>query len=371
MSIRAVDMAYQTEVVATAAQVDAVEWRSLWPSEQEGRDYYMVQDQAGLPGFEFGYLLLRRAGRLVMIAPLYVADFDFRLAFEGKAQQRLARMQRVWPGLMVWRTLFCGGFATERSVIAVAADVAADPALWRAFDAALCAHARQKRARMIVMKDFAADDSDASLASLRVLGYSRSDALPMPVIDLPYKSLDEYLESLSTGTRKDLRRKQKQTNSRGGLIVEARQTIDPPLAQALHGLYRQVYNRSDLHFETLTPAYFEGFGRLQPEHSVYFLYFSGQNDSRQLIGFNLCTVHDGRLMDKYIGMDYSQAHQYNLYFVSFLYNVQWCIEHGLKAYVLNQGGYELKAKFGATMHPLMHMTRMVNPILNSLQARFT
>lgn len=370
MSDSAVTRAYASEVVSSAAQIDPTEWQALWPPDQEGRAYHLVQDHAGIVGFEFGYLLLRRAGRLVLIAPLYVADFDMRLALEGKALHWLTRAQRMWPGLMVWRTLFCGGFATERSVVAVAPDMAADQALWQAVDQALCSHAQQRKARMIVLKDFSAGDVDTTLRPLQALGYARSDALPMPVLHLPFAGIDAYLASLSGGTRTNLKRKQKQTESRGGLTVEVLQTIDSALAHQVHALYRQVYDRTDLHFETLTPAYFEGFGQHQPEQSVYFLYYAGQGDTRTLIGFNLCTVHDGRLMDKYIGMDYEQAHHYNLYFVSFLYNVQWCIAQGLDTYVLNQGGYELKTKFGATMQPLVHLTRMVNPVLNFFAARF-
>lgn len=371
MSLAASPADYAADVVASAAQIPASEWAAIWPANDETREHCMIQDEARIPGFDFAYLRLQRDGRTVLLAPLYAADFDMRLALDKPEQQQwLARAQRLWPGFMVWRTLFCGGMATEKSVIGVAADVASDPALWRAFDSALRAHARRQRARMIVLKDFAQADAEVQLQPLSALGYARSPALPMPVLHLPFSSLDAYLDSLSTGMRKDLRRKQKQTEARGGVSLEVTSSLSGALAEQAHALYMQVHDRTDLHFETLTQRYFEGFGQHLPGRAVYFLYFAGQGEDRRLIGFNLCTVLGDRLMDKYIGMDYELAHQYNLYFISFLHNVQWCIAQGLKAYVLNQGGYELKSRLGATMQPLVHMTRMVNPVLNFFQSRF-
>ena len=44
-----------------------------------------------------------------------------------------------------------------------------------------------------------------------------------------------------------------------------------------------------------------------------------------------CCTTDERLLDKFLGMDYDVAREYNLYFFTWMENVRYCIEHGSRA----------------------------------------
>jgi hypothetical protein len=85
----------------------------------------------------------------------------------------------------------------------------------------------------------------------------------------------------------------------------------------------------------------------------------------RLIGFNLL-LHDGRqLLDKFIGMDGERAREHNLYFVSWLYNLRWCLKHGIGLYEPGQAGYETKIRLGCRLLPNWYYFRHRNPLLNA------
>ena len=50
----------------------------------------------------------------------------------------------------------------------------------------------------------------------------------------------------------------------------------------------------------------------------------------KLMAWNLCFAQNGMLIDKYIGFAYPQAHQHNLYTVSWFHNLQYALAHGLR-----------------------------------------
>lgn len=360
----------QCRTHTTLTDIPRAQWDSLWPPDTEGYDFYAAQQDAGLDGFEFLYLTIHAGDTLVLVAPLFVARFDMGLAMDDRGRHWLSRARRVWPGLLVWQTLFCGSPVSEKGLVAIHPAHAGSAQLLQAFSKALRGLARQHRARMTVFKDFMDTDLPA-LAPLRGLGWFAGDSLPTAKLDIAFATLDDYLASLGYGTRKDLRRKQRKTDKLGGVQIEAVSDIGPFVDEA-YRLYRQVHDANALHFETLTRAFFVNFTRHLPGQTVFFLYWhtppgTGQ---RQLVGFNFCLQHADRLVDKYIGMDYAVSRDLNLYFVSFLHNVQWCLDHGKSCYMLSQGGYPVKIQMGAQLIPLRTLTRLRNPVLNWFANRF-
>jgi predicted N-acyltransferase len=357
----------QHRCFASIREIPRQQWDALWPPLAEGYDLYLSQEEAGIAGFDFFYLGLYADEQLVVLAPLFAARFNMGLAMDDTWRQRLGRLQQRLPWLLVFNTLFCGSPTSEKGVVAIHPDWRRQPATFRALDLALRRVARERGAWMIVFKDFMDADLE-TLASMKPLGWFVGDGLPTAALDLPFDSLDAYLANLSTGTRKDMKRKLKKTGE--AMQIEAVQDIGHCIDEA-YRLYMNVHDRGPMSFEVLTREFFLNFSRYSPDHTVYFLYWITREDGgRRLVGFNFCLHFDDRLIDKYIGMDYSVSRELNLYFVSFLNNVRWCIENGKQIYMLSQGGYEVKQLLGARLIPLRTMTRIVNPVINWIASRF-
>jgi len=87
------------------------------------------------------------------------------------------------------------------------------------------------------------------------------------------------------------------------------------------------------------------------------------------VGWNLCFVHGGKLIDKYIGFAYPQARQHNLYFVSWMVNLEYAVAHGLQFYVAGWTDPEVKAQLGARFTFTRHAVYIRNPLLRALGRR--
>ena len=353
---------YQLRTYASITELPREHWDAVWPPAAEGWGFYRCQEQAGIEGFEFFYAALYAGEQPALVAPLFAADFNLGLALDERGRARLQKLQRWWPRLLVFRTLFCGAPTSEKGLVAVDDRFRGDPMLFAAFDAALRALARRHRAWMIVFKDFM--DADLGvLAPLKSRGWFTGDSVPTAKLDIVFTSTEQYLAMLSAARRKDLRRKLKK-NRGGRLQIEVVKDISHCIDDA-HRLYLAVRDRGPLQWERLTKAFFLNFAREMPANTVYFLYWlKDESGGRQLVGVNFCLHFADRIIDKFIGMDYAVSRELNLYFVSFVNNVEWCIEHGLKTYMLSQGGDRVKLQLGAQLVPLRTMTRIANPVVN-------
>ena len=359
---------YSHTLYSSIEDIPRPQWDSIWTYPPEGYNFYLSQEKSNISGFEFSYLVIQDDDTVVLIAPLFIADFNFDLALAGLAQRALRRVQRLWPRFLVVKTLFCGALTSDKAVIAIHPEHRGRPDLFAAFDLALVSKARAHGINMITLKDIMASDAQ-QLAPLLRLGYSKSEGLPMTTLPITFEGVEDYLAKLSPKTRKNLRRKLKEAETLGGVIIEEITDIQERIDE-IHALYLNVQQRSNLKFGVLTKNFFLNQVQYLPDQAIYFLYWIKQGNVKRLIGFNLCLNRGDELMDKFIGMDYEYAPKFNLYFVSLLENIKWCIRNQKKFYVLNQGGYEVKARLGANLLPMVHMSKVVNGFVNRLSTFF-
>jgi hypothetical protein len=76
---------------------------------------------------------------------------------------------------------------------------------------------------------------------------------------------------------------------------------------------------------------------------VVFLYWHED----QLIAFNLCYHTDRVLIDKFIGFELPLARTLNLYVVSWMNNVRYCIGRGIPLLQSGQTAYAMKLHLGS------------------------
>jgi predicted N-acyltransferase len=130
----------------------------------------------------------------------------------------------------------------------------------------------------------------------------------------------------------------------------------------IYPLYLQVYARSKLHFEKLTPEYFCRLGREMSERTRFFVW----RQDGKAIAFSLCLVHDGTIYDEYLGLDYRVAYDLNLYFYTLRDILTWALEQGLRSYCSTPLNYDPKLHLGCELVPLdlyvMHTGALLNPI---------
>jgi hypothetical protein len=183
-------------------------------------------------------------------------------------------------------------------------------------------------------------------------------------LPLDFADVDEYLARLSPGRRKDLRRKRR---LRGELEIEILPLGDSRFFQAefleeLYGLYLEVFAQSEIHFDLLTREFFAALLQSPDLPGVAAIY----RHQGTTAGWNVCLIRGGRLIDKYIGLRYPLARKLNLYFLSWLANLEFALDNHLTTYVAGWTDPEVKASLGAAFTFTRHLVWVRRPVLRRI-----
>jgi len=346
---------FDCTIVDSVDRIRTEDWDRLFGDIPEGRPFFKTLETSGLSDFSFRYALVRERGRVVLIAPLFLAEFDAAILAEGLVVHALRAIRKVAPRFLVMKTLFCGSPFGERGIIGIDRDVSdARGALCALVDAMKSFGARAGSG-VIAFKDFPRAAAGA-LAPLREFGFFRIDSLPTVALEIDFASLDEYMRGLSRPTRKDLRRKLKRARERHRIDIEVAQDVSGKIDD-IYRLYLNTYHAGGVRFEKLTKEFFIRVSQHHGEGVRFFLYYV----DGALGAFNLCFVHRALLIDKFIGFDYRLSNAANLYFVSWCRNIEWCLRNSIRSYQVGQTDYHPKLRLGGRAEPLDAYVTHLNP----------
>ncbi|MPM40395.1 hypothetical protein SDC9_87035 [bioreactor metagenome] len=306
-------------------------------------------------------------------APAFTAPFDLLTTADDALKARLQRLPGgAWlSSRLRLATDFVGTTVTEYAPMPPGVDAPALAAQLR----------RQAGARMLsVVKDLPQNSpllsdednafSAALMEQLKAAGFILVEGQALAYVRIDFSNVDAYLARLSKSRRQNLRRK---LRSRAQLQITRVATgeafASDERVDAYYALFDAVYAQSEIHFDRPTRAFFAAVLRDATSGGIAFEYRDAANG--ELLGWNLCFAHDGKLIDKYIGLNYPKAREANLYFVSWMVNLEYALEHGLTHYVAGWTDPEVKAQLGAQFTFTRHAVFIRNPLLRALGRRFS
>ncbi|HEU4709562.1 MAG TPA: GNAT family N-acetyltransferase [Methylophilaceae bacterium] len=303
--------------------------------------------------------------------PAFSTPFDLLTTVDPATRKKLDALplSRYWQRWLTPYTCFVGATCTEYAPLP---DTAPDAFLEDLLKRALPGHA------FIIVKDI-----PTSPALIGEAAWQRSQALieacgrhdfilvegqALAYVPVDFADIEQFLSRMPKARRKDLKRKLK---TRDKLHVETIPTgdarfFDPAVLQRYYALYLEVYRQSEIHFDLLTPEFLRALLQDASTSGVVFAYEAGG----ELIGYNLCFVHNGMLLDKYVGFRYPQAREHNLYMVSWFHNLEYALAHGLTHYVAGWTDPEIKRHLGASFTLTRHAVYVRNPLLRNLLKPF-
>ncbi len=341
-------------------KIDEKDWNAVFGDIPESYPFYKTLGNSELPEFAFYYLLIYRDDEIVLIAPLFATDFNGDIAAEGWIAKVIKFIRKAFPRFLIFNTLFCGTPFGEYGVLGIKQDFQDDPRLIPLLLEGIKDLAVKINAPLVIFKDFL-KRSTLFLDVLIRQGYSKVESFPTVLLDLNFTSFEDYLKSLGSSTRKSLKKKLKQAYSRGKIEVRVVQEIDGQIDQVVK-LYENTYREGLTKFERLTKKFFLQVTHDLNPHTRFFLYYV----DGKLAAFNLCFLYPDLLIDKFIGFDYDVSNYYNLYFVSWAYNIKWCIDNSLRYYHPGQTDYEPKIRLGGEIIPLYAYLKHENAFFNQL-----
>lgn len=347
---------YIAERSFSAAKYEEVLWDKLLPNDAESYRYHLAFEVGKVEGFETGYVAVKRSGVVICIAPYFVTDYRLDTTVQGRLKRFLNKITRYAPKLLSIKMVCVGSPVTDSCKIGLAKDHPFDSVMLKALCEELEQVAIREKASVIAFKDVIEHDAQLFSTTLNAAGYGKAANMPVATNLMQFADIDAYLSTLSYSTRKNLRRKLK---AKAHITIEEYDGL-PPNIEAIYQLYLSTYEQSELKFEKLTLAFFESIAGLMPNNCRFVLYFA----ENQLIAFNLLLHRDGVLLDKYIGLDKVLAKKYNIYFLSWLHNIEMCIRDGFHTYQSGQAAYESKIRLGATLEQTYIFFKHCNPLWN-------
>lgn len=352
----------QAHVATSIRAFGREEWNRLFPGELEDWSYYCAVENSGLPGFSWAYFGVRdkTTGTLLAAVPAFVTDYRLDTTISGALKRFANWLTRWFPRLLRQKLLSLGSPVSEVCHLGFAPGTSADEQqhLLDAILAQVETYAQETRARMIAVKDATAAQDGLWSVAAKAHGLRRQPGLPTALMDVRFASIDDYLATLSRATRKDVRRKLKDAV---GLRSEWRANIDG-IEDEVMRLYQSTHANAEFSFEELTPGYFRNVLGEMSDRASCATYWLGE----KLVAFNL-VLHDGHcLLDKFLGMDYAVAREYNLYFYTWIENVRRCIDLKIGLYQSGQGLHALKHRLGSHLSAnwlwYRHRNRIVDAI---------
>jgi hypothetical protein len=297
--------------------------------------------------------------------PTFEAPFDLLMTLDEPVRQRIQSLPlfRHWGRLLSWRTRFAGSTVTEYAPLP--AGLSAEALVQELLRTYGSEH------RLLIVKDIAADSPlldarenaavRAFVQALELAGFVMVEGNSLGWMSIDFDSIESCIATFSAGRRSDVRRKlrirkflQEDILRTGSAVFQDEAFIDQ-----LYRLYVNVYEQSDVHFDVLDREFFR---QLFQDASNDGLLFTYRRDG-QLIGWKLCYEHAGKLLDKYLGFQYPQSRDNNLYYVSWFHCLEYALQKGLSHYVAGWTDARIKRYLGAHLTRTRHAVYVRNPVL--------
>jgi Acetyltransferase (GNAT) domain len=351
---------YEIEFLETASQIPNNLWDACFQPPAEGRWWYETLDQSGIEDqFAFFYGLIKHLGRPAGIAPIFVMD----VPVDRMAPQEFLRLLRlagkIVPSVLSQRTIFVGSPILDETRVGLISHVDRRAALLSLQDA-LEKKADELRAAMIVWKDF----PESSSADLKWLSRQRRlfhvISYPNTIVEFSSHRKEDYFAAMKGSRRRKLKTKLRRSREQVALGVEVVQRPDAKTLDDIFGLFWQTYEKSPAKFERLNRKFFEIIAEKQ---ATLFIILREQGTG-DMIAFMLCLDMGERLVNLFIGMDYSRPKEWMLFFRLWDAAVDLALSRGFSAIVSGRSSYEAKIETGHKLVPLNNYCRHRNFFLH-------
>ncbi len=349
----------EVKVLSSIAEVGEGRWNGLFPGQAEGYGYLLATELAGLSGFSWRYAVLEEGGKLLAAAPGFITEYQLETTLSGLGQAAGKILRRWVPGLVTLRLGCLGSPCTETALVGFDSTLSADQrrdalsTLLKGFEEQML----DQQCALMAVKDVPEGSPFPWRDVLADAGYARAPGLPIAFRSIDFETVDSYLATLSAGTRKDMRRKLKM---RAHVRIEPRKNIDDVIDQIMD-LYASTLQRADMTFEELTPEFFTGILNYS-SNSFFVLYIVDQ----KVIAANLLIDTNNVLLDKFFVMSNHIARNHNIYFLSWFYNIEYCLSNKIGRFQAGQAAYANKVRLGCELIGTHLYFRHRNPIMNSV-----
>lgn len=339
-------------------------WLSAFAPPFEGKWWYETLEKANLDlQFQFMYALVSWQDSPVALAPAFLMNVPIDIVLPAWLVPIIKGLSVLFPSLRYHRTLFMGSPCSDEGRVGMLKGI--DTVTLLAFlNQALQEKANVLRAPMRVWKDFSDEYQSAFAPLIKNARLFHMPSFPGTQVALPGYGLPDYLDSLKASRRNKLNKKLKLANA-APLKVEVLQNPSHKQLERIFALFWQTYQKGSTKFERLNRHFFEVISNQPTSHYLLIK----RKDSDEIVAFMLCFVLGQQVINKFIGIDYSQPKEWFLYFKLWDAVVNWAYQHSISSIQSGQTGYAPKIELGHRLIPLHNFCYHQNSLLHYLYAR--
>jgi len=334
--------------------VSSAELRRLFPEPSRTAPLLSLLQESGIDGFNLRSIVVSKDDAPILLLPLFESRFDLSTFAQGWIKRSLRAAVRVIPSMFHPRVLGVGLLVGEWSEIGIDPQIDAGTleAAWKMALGALQTLAAELKSDIVAFYNF---NHHGKLPGEVIKKFNRVQCLPCARLPITFDSLEEYLSRLSRAARKDLRRKMRVSHE----VTVIRSRNISPFLDRIYKLYLETVERCPMAFGVHNRLFLEKICERVPgaEYTLYFVH-------EELAAFNLLVVTQEAMVDKYFCMDYEVGRKYSLYFLSWLENVRYCVEHAIPLYHAGQGAESTKARLGAAFIPSVILFKHRQPVID-------
>lgn len=318
--------------------------------------YFSAIEKTQVNQSEYFYPVIRnQSGEIVAHACICLIDTDLGQLFPKPLFTVLHSARRLWPRLMITRITECASPLSTSHSISVAPSVDRQLIL-RLLDEAMSSLAREKRSRIIVVRDFLLEDRRAYDGFLQE-GFNLVSNMPLARIRVRWATYDEYLSSMRSRYRKDVKRRLRKACQAGQSVQVLRnfgEEADTWVAQA------KTVQHSTKGFkrEILPQAYYRNMDKMLGAKSMLV---TAVREGRA-VAHGMVLNDDTTSVATYFGRDAGPAH--NEWFSLVNEVIRIGIEHKSEYINLGLGSYDAKSNVGADVEPLFVYTKSTSIVIN-------
>jgi predicted N-acyltransferase len=351
---------WRVEILDSIHGIAAEAWDEVAGREAVPRShaYLAAIEAAGINDCRFFYPVIYDAeGRILAHACVYTITTDFLQMLPPGLHGAARGLRRLWPRFLKVLVTECASPLVPGHSISVRDGLARTP-LIRRIGSAVGEIARRAGSRLMVVRDFLEHDH-ADFDALLEDGYHLTSNMPLARIRVRWKSYEDYLDSMRSRYRKDLKRRLEQVERSGQRAVRL-----PDFAAKAALWAEQVavmYERSKgFKRERIGARYYEQMAALSPERCIVV---AAEREGRS-VAHGVILFDDAHTVATYFGRDAGPPG--NEWFHLLNEVIRIGIERGSRHICLGLGSYDAKSLLGADVEPLHVYSRSTLPPVNWL-----
>ena len=344
--------------------IDPSEWNALCPRGDILGSHRFVRlcQGSGVEDARYRHLVLERGGRLSAVATLCSIRVSLEVLSSGRMQAAIRRVRGWDPSFLKLPIVMCG-LPVSFGSSCVRIREGEDPApIADLIASAAEAFAAEAGAGLVVFKEF---DRDEMLAfdGLRARGYFRAPSLPYCTLPVRAPSFEDYLASLRSGYRRQVRSGLDSASAAGLSIREIRDFAGE--CGTLFALYEQIMARAEHRLEHLNMPFFQGLGEFGSSSRALLVEREGHVIASAILLDDLPAT-----IFLLAGIDYAHSRECGAYPYLVTEIVADAHRRGARTLGLGQTSYGLKGRLGAEAQPrwlyLKHTGRLPHAALRLL-----